>query len=109
LTYSTQTEPANGHLDAVAVEVEKLATFGEIAELGAIYTRPEVAEFILDLVGYTTDAPLLTYRILEPSFGGGDFLQPIIKRLLTAARREPDGLTVERLAPALVAVERHCR
>ncbi|WP_245990112.1 Eco57I restriction-modification methylase domain-containing protein [Tabrizicola piscis] len=105
MTYSTNAAPANGRRKPATVEVEKLANFGNEVELGAIYTRPEVAEFILDLVGYTADAPLLTYRILEPSFGAGGFLRPIVRRLLASARLEPDGLTVKRLAPAISAVE----
>lgn len=53
-------------------------------ERGAIYTRWEVVDFILDLAGYTTDRPLHQFRILEPSFGEGDFLLPITERLMTA-------------------------
>ena len=40
----------------------------------AIFTRSEVVDFILDLAGYTEDQPLHEKRLLEPSFGGGDFL-----------------------------------
>ena len=36
---------------------------------GAVYTRVEVVEFILDLVGYTDDVDLTACRILEPSCG----------------------------------------
>ena len=36
-------------------------------ERGAIFTRREVVEFILDLSGYTTDLPLHHKRLLEPS------------------------------------------
>ncbi len=38
---------------------------------GAVYTRVEVVEFILDLVGYTDDVDLTACRILEPSCGSG--------------------------------------
>lgn len=54
--------------------VEKLATEGGMEVLGAIYTKREVVDFILDLTGYTTDARLTNFRLLEPSFGDGDFL-----------------------------------
>ena len=47
-----------------------------VEERGAIYTRREVVEFILDLAGYTPDKPLHRLRVLEPSFGEGDFLLP---------------------------------
>lgn len=87
--------------------VEQLANKSSLEERGAIYTKREVVDFILDLVGYEVDKPLTSYRILEPSFGDGDFIQPIVNRLLAAAQREPGGLTVERLTPALRAVELH--
>ena len=63
--------------DAVTV----LAASG-IEQRGAIYTRREVVEFILDLSGYTSDRPLYSYRLVEPSFGDGDFLKIAIQRLL---------------------------
>ena len=54
---------------------------------GAVFTRGEVVGFILDLVGYVADAPLHQLRILEPSFGRGDFLLPMVERLLSSWRR----------------------
>jgi hypothetical protein len=42
----------------------------------------EVVDFILDLVDYTSDRPLMNSKILEPSFGRGDFLLPIVTRLI---------------------------
>ncbi|MFB6465015.1 PaeR7I family type II restriction endonuclease [Bradyrhizobium tunisiense] len=36
-----------------------------IEERGAVFTRREVVDFILDLVGYTADKPLHEARILE--------------------------------------------
>jgi hypothetical protein len=63
--------------------VEGLAS-GSEEERGAIFTRREVVDFMLDLAGYTTDQPLHEFRVLEPSFGGGDFLIPIAERLLAS-------------------------
>lgn len=91
----------------VTEAVEQLASESGLEERGAIYTKREVVDFILDLVGYEADKPLTRYRILEPSFGDGDFIHPIVDRLLAAAQREPGGLTVKRLKPALRAVELH--
>ena len=77
---------------------------------GAIYTRREIVEFILDLVGYASDRPLHQMRLLEPSFGAGDFLLVAAERLLeawrnaTAARRTDTGAE---LARAICAVELH--
>lgn len=60
------------------------------AELrGAVFTRREVVDFILDLVGYTEDQPLHLARILEPATGHGDFLIPTIERLFGAYKRVP--------------------
>ena len=56
---------------------------------GAVFTRPEVVEFILDLAGYTADGPIENQRVLEPSFGEGDFLVPIVERLMHRYRRIP--------------------
>lgn len=53
-------------------------------ERGAVYTRPDIVSGILDLVGYLPSRPLHRQRILEPSFGVGDFLIPIVERLLAA-------------------------
>ncbi len=91
---------------AVTEAVEKLAVDSGVEERGAIYTKREVVEFILDLAGYTVDAPLHSYRLLEPSFGDGDFLFPAIDRLLEAAGREGT-LTYEVLAPSIRGIELH--
>ena len=53
-------------------------------ERGAVFTRPEVVASLLDLAGYTADAPLHRWSVLEPSFGAGDFLLPAVERLLLA-------------------------
>lgn len=99
-------QPAFPGLCPVTEAVEKLATEGGIEERGAIYTKREVVDFILDLTGYTADAKLVNYRLLEPSFGDGDFLLPAIDRLLESAARD-DALTYVTLAPAIRAIELH--
>src|ERR1035437_5880967 len=82
---------------------------GGIEVRGAIFTRLEVVEFILDLVGYTDDAPLSSMRLLEPSFGGGDFLLAAIDRLVRAYLRRGNGLrgVVNDLKDSLRGVELH--
>ncbi|MFQ5749838.1 MAG: Eco57I restriction-modification methylase domain-containing protein, partial [Planctomycetota bacterium] len=59
-------------------------TLGETEqdERGAVFTRPEVVEFILDLVGYSPEQPLSKMRLLEPSIGKGAFLVAALQRLL---------------------------
>lgn len=63
--------------------VEVLAAAGAEGQ-GAIFTRREVVEFILDLAGYTSDQPLYERRLLEPSLGDGDFLIPALERLFAS-------------------------
>ena len=87
------------------------ATLAEagIEERGAIFTRREVVEFILELAGYRGDQPLHRMRLLEPSFGDGDFLLPLIGRLLAAWRASPDRQAdpVAALSGCIRAVELH--
>ncbi len=76
-------------------------------ERGAIFTRREVAAFILDLVGYVeTESPHLR-RALEPAFGQGVFLGLMLERLLTSWRRHGGavGNAVNELVNAIRAVE----
>lgn len=74
-------------------------------ERGAVFTRREVVEFILDLVGYTKDAPLDSYRLLEPACGHGDFLLPAVDRLLQVARKKH--LPPAALCACVMATEVH--
>lgn len=88
--------------------VRHFATVGE-EERGAIFTRLEVVDFLLDLAGYTADQPLHRFRLLEPAFGRGDFLLPAAERLLHAYRAQasrPLNWAGE-LAGAIRAVEVH--
>ncbi|MDY0282641.1 MAG: Eco57I restriction-modification methylase domain-containing protein [Salinivirgaceae bacterium] len=78
--------PAFPRPAAVMNAIEILASNSGIEARGAIFTRIEVVDFILDLVGYVSSEPLHHRRILEPSFGEGDFLLPIVERLLSAWR-----------------------
>ena len=65
----------------------KALSVGGIEERGAVFTRREVVEFILDLFGYTSDKALYKQRLLEPSFGAGDFLLIVVERLIKAWER----------------------
>lgn len=88
--------------------VDRLALAGDVDARGAIFTRRQVVEFLLDLTGYTSDRPLHTVRLLEPSFGRGDFLLPAIERLLVAWKSASDERSpVEALANCVRAVELH--
>jgi hypothetical protein len=95
-------------MDPLGEALEALKA-GGIEERGAIFTRLEVVDFILDIVGYTEDAPLPSMRLLEPSFGGGEFLLAAIGRLVRAYIRRGNGLVevASDLRDALRGVELH--
>lgn len=97
-------EPSLRGLGSIADAVEAMANAG-IEERGAIFTRREVVEFILDLAGYDAASPLHKCRLLEPSFGHGDFLLPAIDRLLVAWKRS--GGRPDSLSNAIRGVELH--
>ncbi len=88
--------------------VEALARGASIEERGAIYTRPEVVEFILDVVGYTSSSPLYRKTLLEPSCGHGEFLIAAVSRLLSSANAaRKRGTKVPPLDDCIRAVELH--
>jgi hypothetical protein len=76
---------------------------------GAVFTRREVVDFILDLAGYTADKLLHKMRLLEPSMGQGDFLMPVVDRLFASYYREANiqDDIIEGLGDSLRAVELH--
>jgi hypothetical protein len=63
-----------------------------------------VGHIILDLAGYTFDKPLFKFRLLEPSFGEGDFLLPVVERLLAAYDREFSNHSKESVAELSMAI-----
>ena len=87
--------------------VENLAKTSVSGDRGAIYTRREVVDFILDLVGYTSESDLTRYRLLEPSFGAGDFLIPVLERLLSSARSKSGEVNLSDLEGCIRGVELH--
>ncbi len=88
--------------------IDELSRAGS-EERGAIFTRREVVDFILDLTGYTVDADLARTRILEPSFGEGDFLVAIVERLLGSYKLAGGQIedVYENLAQCVRGVELH--
>lgn len=91
--------------ESLAGAVEKLSLSGS-EERGAVFTRREVVEFILDLVGYTADKRLWESRLLEPAFGHGDFLMVVVERLIESWK-SGGGKDVALLEPAILGVEVH--
>ena len=76
--------PALPGLCRVTAAVQALSTGSGAEERGAIFTRREVVDFMLDLVGYSDTEALYSKTLLEPSFGGGEFLLAAVERLLRA-------------------------
>ncbi|MFC3375458.1 Eco57I restriction-modification methylase domain-containing protein [Rugamonas sp. CCM 8940] len=67
-----------------------------------------MVDFMLDLVGYTSDENLFELSLLEPSFGNGEFLIPAIERLLIARTRAlTAGEVVGCIKPCIHGVELH--
>jgi hypothetical protein len=93
---------------AIQAAVDQLALSG-LAERGAIFTKREVVEFILDLVEYTVERDLMKTKLLEPSFGAGDFLLVAAERLIEAYFRHggTSRHIVHSLQSSLRAVELH--
>lgn len=93
-------------LSPVASAVEELAG-ASMDDRGAIFTRREVVDFILDLVGYIPSSELHTARLLEPSFGHGDFLIPAVERLMVSVKSRGIAPDAEFLKNSIRAVELH--
>jgi len=95
-------------MDRLQAAVEQLAAAG-VEERGAVFTRREVVELILDLTGYKAPIALHKVRVLEPSFGEGAFLLVVVKRLLASyklyAPKHAD--IVDELKDSIRAIELH--
>jgi hypothetical protein len=96
---------ADGYYAELEEAVAAMAT-ASIDDRGAVFTKSCVVDFILDLVGYTSEQPLYQQSLLEPAAGTGAFFLPALDRLLEAwsQNSDQDALT---LLPCLRAVELH--
>ncbi|WP_083885745.1 N-6 DNA methylase [Synechococcus sp. PCC 7336] len=108
LSFNLSGEHARNHSPLISDAVNQLSEHSNLEDRGAIYTRSEVVEFILNLLGYVEEQPLYTKRLLEPSFGRGDFLIPSVKRLIASWKSsQSKGAAVKDLGHAIRAVELH--
>jgi Eco57I restriction-modification methylase/TaqI-like C-terminal specificity domain len=89
---------------SISEAVDQLACDSSADMRGAIYTKKEVVIFILDLVQYVPSRPLHLMRLLEPSFGGGEFLLEAVRRLLFSSKALTPKLD---LTDCIRAVELH--
>lgn len=96
---------ANRYYTELEEAVAVMATSSD-EDRGAIFTKSVVVDFILDLVGYTTDRPLHQQSILEPAAGTGAFFLPALDRLLEVWSKTHDSDPLS-LLPCLRGVELH--
>ena len=80
-TATFNSELARSHELQQAIDLVAAAS---IEERGAVFTRREVVEFILDLADYHQNGNLMETRLLEPACGQGDFLLVVLERLLAS-------------------------
>lgn len=61
---------------------------------GAVYTRPDVVDLILDLAGYSPGGGrrLAALRVLEPGCGDGAFISAVVDRLVCSEVRHHGGV-----------------
>jgi hypothetical protein len=64
--------------------VELVRSKQRVADHGEVFTPPELVEAMLDLVRAETER--IDARFLEPACGSGNFLVPVLRRKLDAAR-----------------------
>jgi type I restriction-modification system DNA methylase subunit len=98
LYIQTSFDFANSQPNDIQELINRLAE-SEAEERGAVFTKREVVEFILDLVGYRSEEDLTDTSLLEPCFGTGDFLLEALKRLLDSYFLH--GGTISKLMPTL--------
>ncbi len=71
-------------------------------EKSQIYTRPEVVHFMLDCIGLKHSLHLDKIRFLEPSCGEGEFVVPLVERLIRSSQSKPN---VDQLLNRLLAID----
>jgi len=60
---------------------------------GVVYTKPWVVELMLDLVGYCVENDLGGMLAIEPAAGDGNFLVPMVERLVASCHRHRRSVT----------------
>jgi hypothetical protein len=64
----------------------------DVESTGAIFTKIEVVDLILDLVNYRPErGRLASLRVLEPSCGDGAFVSRVLARLVEGERKQTTG------------------
>jgi SAM-dependent methyltransferase len=93
----------------VRAAIDSLATQGNLEERGAVFTKSEVVEGILDLCNYIEESDLTSMRLLEPSAGDGEFLLAAVARLLRSCKalHGQPSQHLNDLRPCIRAIELH--
>lgn len=94
----------NQNTDSLNEAIQLMSESG-VEDRGAVYTRREVVDFLLDLIEYTQKKPLYKFSLLEPSFGEGDFLIPAIERLIKSYKMDREAGEYTLLKDAVRSVE----
>jgi methylase of polypeptide subunit release factors len=71
-------------------------------EKGQIYTRPEVVNFMIDIMGLGGVTEFENIRVLEPSCGEGEFVVALVERFITQAKDRP---SVKQLLGRILAID----
>ena len=89
--------------------VEEMASTSSVQQRGAVFTNEGTVREILNLCQYTTENTLSDVKLLEPSFGNGDFLIPVIHRLLRSMRHSkvPFDEWPNMLENSIIGIELH--
>lgn len=93
--------PRSDGLDGARDEVD------DLHQRCGVYTKTELVEHVLDLVGWTAQADLAGKRLLEPSAGDGQFLVAAVRRLIASCRAWGRRPTLKLLYPVISAFELH--
>lgn len=88
------------------VDVIEVLSNGTKEERGAIYTKPQIVEYMLDLAGFTCEKELYRFQTLEPSCGSGEFILAIARRVIVSyLRYNPTHRNLDLLSKAITGIE----
>ena len=97
------TDPATSASADAAPGLSRDSTNRKRTSLGAVFTRRWVADLVLDLAGYTADAPLAECIAIEPACGPGSFVSAMAERLVDSCRMH--GTDIASATGAIVAID----
>lgn len=84
---------------------EEWADVASTSDVGVVYTKLEIAAWILDLAGYDTGKKLSALRLLDPGCGGGAFVLEAVRRLSVRVVADGGDWNSDTLSSAIAAVD----